>query len=113
MKGRVIALSVISLLLISVGVALAVNVSTVINTQYFGNDSNYLLELENKANAYLGLVWTMVVLYIASFVLGIVTLSMDKEPVRGLGIAMGVCGIVVPGVNIILGIIATVKLYRG
>ncbi len=51
---------------------------------------------------------------LASFVMGIVTLAMYKENVRGLGIASGVLGIVigVPGVGIALAIVSFIGVKK-
>lgn len=50
--------------------------------------------------------------FISSFVLGIVTLAENKEPVKGLGVAMGVCGIVIPYANVILAIITVININK-
>ena len=113
MKGRIISLGILSLIC-SITLILAV-----INRgdNYIDSEVTiYGLPIKawtttSAASAYL-LEWlTATITGIASFILGIVHLSMNKEPIRGMNIAIGVLGILAfTMVNWILCIIATIQL---
>ena len=113
MKGRIIALGILSLVCSITGILAVIN-----------KDDNYInsgfaiygLPVRGwtttaAANAYLFEWVTATITGIASLVLGIVHLSMSKEPIRGMNIAIGVLGILAfTMVNWILCIIAIIQL---
>ena len=112
MKGRIIALGILSLIC-SITLILAI-----VNRgdNYVTGFAFYGLPIRGwttagAANAYLFEWVTATITGIASLILGIVHLSMNKEPIRGMNIAIGVLGILAfTMVNWIICIIATVQL---
>ena len=113
MKGRIIALGILSLICSITLIMAVINKGDNYITSGF---AIYGLPIKGwttagAASAYLFEWVTATVTGIASLVLGIIHLSMNKEPIRGMNVAIGVLGILAfTMVNWILCIIAMIQL---
>ena len=110
MKGRIVAMGILSLILMITFVFLCVHLFQTVETVYnvrTGEYTNNSLHLAGRAlieGAIVGIT------AFASIVLGIVHLSGNKEPERGLNIAAGVLAIVCIGINWLICLITFIKL---
>ena len=112
MKGRIVAMGILSLIGMITFVFLCVHlfkkVETIydVNTGMYTNNSLHLAGRALIEGAIVGIT------AFASIVLGIVHLSGNKEPERGLNIAAGVLAIVFGGINWIICLITFIKLSK-
>ena len=110
MKGRIIAMGILSLILMITFAFLCAHlfkkVETIydVNTGMYTNNSLHLAGRALIEGAIVGIT------AFASIVLGIVHLAGNKEPERGLNIAAGVLAIVFVGINWIICLITFIKL---
>ena len=110
MKGRIISLGILSLICSTTLILALVNRGDDYHSHGF---AIYGLSTKGltRSSSYLFEWVTATVTGTISFVLGIIHLSMNKEPIRGMNIAIGVLGILAfTMVNWILCIIAMFQL---
>ena len=106
MKGRIVAMGILSLIGIITFVFLCVHLFSVYDAESwgYGDSSWHLFGRVLIEGAIIGIT------AFASIVLGIIHLSGNKEPERGLNIAVGVLAIVCIGINWLICLITFIKL---
>ena len=110
MKGRVVAMGILSLIFIITFAFLCAHLFKRAETTYDVNTGLYInntLPLAGRALAEGAIIG---ITAFASIVLGIVHLASNKDPERGLNIAAGVLAIILIGINWIICLITFIKL---
>ena len=110
MKGRIVAMGILSLIfMIAIGFLIShfFEVKTT-----FDEKTHTWIAHESYKNAGKVLIPGVIIglTALASIVLGIIHLASEKEPEKGLNIAAGVLAIIVIGINWIICLIAFIKL---